>query len=95
MSNRVKKKTAPKDVPSATPNSSNSSGPVIYDEVVSVATTEYDRLKELLKSLPPMTEEERRAQKICFAYGNTALSNPDITREMVEEVLAERERKGK
>lgn len=31
-----------------------------------------------------MTEEEKRAQIISFAYGNCAIENPNITREMVE-----------
>jgi len=30
-----------------------------------------------------MSEEEREAQRISFAYGNTKLSNQDITREDV------------
>jgi hypothetical protein len=43
-----------------------------------------DELRALIDKHPPMTEEERREQAISFAYGNTALSNPDVTREMVE-----------
>lgn len=31
-----------------------------------------------------MTPEEKRAQAISFAYGNTAIENPAITREMIE-----------
>lgn len=30
------------------------------------------------------TPEERRAQAISFAYGNAAIENPDITREIIE-----------
>jgi hypothetical protein len=30
-------------------------------------------------------KEMRRLQRISFAYGNAAIDNPDITREMVEE----------
>lgn len=32
-----------------------------------------------------ITPEERSAQRISFAYGNVALHNPAVTREMVEE----------
>lgn len=31
-----------------------------------------------------MTSEEKRVQAISFAYGNTAIENPTITREMIE-----------
>lgn len=31
-----------------------------------------------------MTPEERREQRISFAYGNVSMHNPDVTREMVE-----------
>lgn len=34
----------------------------------------------------PMSEEEKEAQRRDFAYGNTRLSNPAITRELVDEV---------
>lgn len=36
-----------------------------------------------------MTPEERRAQRISFAYGNAALDNPSVTREMVEKAAEE------
>jgi hypothetical protein len=36
-----------------------------------------------------MTPEERRAQVISFAYGNLAIENPAITREMVERAYDE------
>ena len=32
-----------------------------------------------------MTAEESRAQRISFAYGNTAIENSAITRQMVDE----------
>jgi hypothetical protein len=32
-----------------------------------------------------MTEEEYREQRISFAYGNLAIDNPEITKEMVRE----------
>lgn len=44
-------------------------------------------LRELLRRvyhLPPMTKEERDKQRISFVYGNLNMSNPNITREMVE-----------
>ena len=34
--------------------------------------------------LEPVTPAEREAQRRSFAYGNTALSNPNITREMID-----------
>lgn len=34
----------------------------------------------------PMTLEEREAQRRSFVYGNVKLHNPEITREMVDEV---------
>jgi len=37
----------------------------------------------------PVTPEEYRAQVISFAYGNVALHNPRITREMVEKAYDE------
>lgn len=44
-------------------------------------------LEELLRrtrNLPPMTPIQLREQRISWAYGNCALSNSSITREMVE-----------
>ena len=35
-----------------------------------------------------MSSEEKRDQIISFAYGNTHLENPAITREHVEEAMA-------
>ena len=45
-------------------------------------------LEELLAlaSTVVMTEEEKEEQRRSWAYGNTKLSNPAITREMVDEV---------
>lgn len=39
------------------------------------------------KRLPPPTEEELILQTISFVYGNCAMSNPHVTREMVEHVV--------
>ena len=46
------------------------------------------KLEKLLKkaAMFEMNPEEYREQMISFAYGNAKLSNPNITREMVEEV---------
>ena len=35
----------------------------------------------------PMTPEQMREQRISFVYGNIGMSNPSITREMVERVV--------
>jgi len=35
----------------------------------------------------PMTSEEQREQRISWVYGNCKLSNPDVTREMVENAV--------
>ena len=34
----------------------------------------------------PMTPEERESQRRSFVYGNVKLHNPEVTREMVDEV---------
>lgn len=51
------------------------------------------RLVELLERARGhvMTAEERRAQRISFAYGNGHFDNPDITLELVERVAREME----
>lgn len=36
-----------------------------------------------------VTEKERKEQAISLAYGNVKLSNPNITREMVEKAYEE------
>ncbi|MGB5864819.1 MAG: hypothetical protein WBG95_11005 [Sulfitobacter sp.] len=36
----------------------------------------------------PMTPDQMTEQRRSFAYGNTAIENPQITREMVEEEAA-------
>ncbi|MBK8083780.1 MAG: hypothetical protein IPK28_08065 [Devosia sp.] len=46
------------------------------------------KLIELAKQVR-VTEKQRRAQRRSFVYGNTAFENPDITRELVDEVDAE------
>jgi hypothetical protein len=37
----------------------------------------------------PVSIEERQAQRISFAYGNVAIENPLVTREMVIQAAAE------
>ena len=36
-----------------------------------------------------MTPEEREAQRRSFVHGTVAMSNPEVTREMVDEVVEE------
>lgn len=36
-----------------------------------------------------MTREEQEAQRRSFAYGNAHLSNPDVTREIVDRAAEE------
>ena len=54
--------------------------------------TQLERIQELLKNAPPMTKADREEQFISLVYGNVALSDPAVTREMVEKIV--RERKG-
>jgi hypothetical protein len=53
-----------------------------------MGTEKQEKLDELLKEATrrPMTPEERERQRRSFVYGNTKLSNPEVTRKMVEEV---------
>ncbi|MCA1831248.1 MAG: hypothetical protein LC750_00610 [Actinobacteria bacterium] len=46
----------------------------------------HPELEALLARLPPMTPTQLRAQRISWAYGNCAIENPLITREMVERI---------
>lgn len=39
-----------------------------------------------------MSPEEKEEQRRCFAYGNVAMHNPQVTRELVDQV-AERMKK--
>lgn len=47
---------------------------------------ELERLLDEARKLPPMTSEEREEQRRSWAYGNCAIENPNVTREMVDEV---------
>lgn len=47
------------------------------------------KLQELIDNAEPMTPEQKEQQHRSFAYGNAAISNPDVTREMVDEVVDE------
>lgn len=47
---------------------------------------ELARLLEWAAKQPPMTPAQLRAQRISWAYGNCAMENPRITREMVEKL---------
>lgn len=44
-------------------------------------------LFEQVRDLPPMTAAQMREQRISFVYGNLAMHNPAITREMVERAV--------
>lgn len=46
-----------------------------------------DDLIEQVKKRPPMTDAEYREQAKSFAYGNCAIGNPNVTRQMVEDAL--------
>ena len=54
-----------------------------------------DGLKELMKKAANhvMTPEEVRAQRISWVYGNCKLANEHVTREMVERIVDESDRK--
>lgn len=45
-------------------------------------------LQPLVADLPRMSCAQRQRQRVSFAYGNVALSNPRVTRALVEEVAA-------
>ena len=54
-----------------------------------------DEMKELIyrAAMHVMTPEEVRAQRISFVYGTCKMSNPLVTREMVERIVDESDRK--
>jgi hypothetical protein len=41
----------------------------------------------------PMSEQDRDAQRRSFVYGNIKMSNDDVTRELVDEVFEEMQKK--
>lgn len=47
---------------------------------------ELERLLKWAAQQPPMTPAQLRAQRISWAYGNCAIENPRITREMIERI---------
>jgi hypothetical protein len=49
----------------------------------------YDEMLEALRGYT-MTAAEKREHAISFVYGNCVLSNPNVTREMVERAWDER-----
>lgn len=51
-----------------------------------------EQMLEQAKSVK-MTEEEEEEARRSFAYGNTKLSNPNITRKMVDEAADKIDRK--
>lgn len=48
-------------------------------------------LKEALEKAKekPMPDEERREQRVSWAYGNVHMHNEDVTRDLVEKVAKE------
>ena len=50
--------------------------------------TSISRLIELAKTIRP-TESEREEQRRSFVYGNTALENDAVTRELVDRLAQE------
>ncbi|HUT17524.1 MAG TPA: hypothetical protein VM366_00075 [Anaerolineae bacterium] len=51
-------------------------------------------VQRLLTAAGPMTEEQEKAQRRSFVYGNCVMENDLVTREMVDEIAAELEREG-
>lgn len=45
------------------------------------------RIKDLVATAKPMTEDCRREQLVSLAYGNAAMHNPAVTKRMVREAL--------
>ncbi len=50
-----------------------------------------EKMRNLLKAAEKieMSDEEKEAQRRSFAYGNANLSNPNITREMIDKEAEE------
>lgn len=46
----------------------------------------------LAQAAADMTDDQREAQRRSFAYGNCAIDNPNVTRQMVDDVADEMER---
>jgi hypothetical protein len=40
-----------------------------------------------------MTEEEKEAQRRSFVYGNLAIDNPEVTKELVNKIADEMDKK--
>lgn len=59
-----------------------------------LATLVGDELADFVRS-HKMTDEEREAQAKSFAYGNVAIDNPTITKEMVDAAATERKTRSK
>ena len=57
------------------------------NEVARQRDEDLARLIEQSRQLGPMTSEEQREQRISWVYGNCKLSNPEVTREMVENAV--------
>lgn len=57
------------------------------NEAVRQRDEDLAKLIEQSRQLGLMTSEEQREQRISWVYGNCKLSNPDVTREMVENAV--------
>jgi len=55
-----------------------------------IENKELEELLDMAKSVV-MTPEQREEQRRSFAYGNAKISNPSVTREMID-LAAERKR---
>ena len=60
---------------------------MITNEVTRRRDEELAELIEQSRQRGPMTSEEQREQRISWVYGNCKLSNPEVTREMVENAV--------
>ena len=54
-------------------------------------TKTLDELIECCRDIA-MSPEQLRAQRCSFAYGNTTIANPDVTRDLIARVDADLER---
>ena len=55
-------------------------------------TKTLDELIESTRGIIMSPEQQLRAQRRSFAYGNTAIENPDVTRDIVARADADFER---
>ncbi len=51
-------------------------------------TVSLQELMEAVRKAPPMTDEDKEAQRRSFAYGNAHIENERVTRQMVDEAAS-------